>query len=94
MGHAGNARNDYCIKDGPFAYQKVFNEKPHCLRRRWNPNKTIPYFEPLEWATAVLQISKSVAYIEILGGTNSHFKLHLAIGGWAGDMSVTVAANE
>jgi hypothetical protein len=94
LGHAGNPSNDYCVKDGPFAYQKVLNKKPHCLRRQWNPNKTIPHFEPLEWMTAVSQISKSYADIGNLGGTNFHFKAHLAIGGWAGDMSVTFATNE
>ncbi len=57
-------------------------------------NQTIPYFEPLEWVTAVLQIADTWDKLGDLGGTNNHFKAHLAIGGWAGDMSITVATNE
>jgi hypothetical protein len=70
------------------------NEKPHCLRRQWNANKTKPILEPLEWVTAVFQIADSWQKYGNLGGINYHFKTHLAIGGWAGDMSITVATNE
>jgi hypothetical protein len=70
------------------------NEKPHCLRRQWNANKTIPILEPLEWLTAALQLSDSWGKLEVFGGINYHFKTHLAVGGWAGDMSITVAPNE
>jgi hypothetical protein len=94
FGHAGNESNDFCVPDGPFAYQMVENEKPHCLRRQWSVNRTMPPFGPPEWNTAIPQLSgDSFIALSILV-ISSHFKTHLSIGGYAGDMSIAVAPNE
>jgi hypothetical protein len=66
FGHAGNETNDYCIKDGPFAYQRVRYPKPHCVRRQWNRDGTIPLWEPPEWITAINQIGVIPSFLRPL----------------------------
>jgi tyrosinase len=94
FGHAGNRYNDYCVPDGPFAYQKIQFPKPHCLRRQWNQNRTIPVWEPPEWLTSLTQTSKTWGEFASLLGNTAHFKLHLSVGGFEGDMSIIYATNE
>jgi hypothetical protein len=63
------------------------------LKRQWNRNQTLPYWAPPELDTAVEQLSGSwLLAIGLL--INSHFKTHLSIGGYAGHMSVAMAAYE
>jgi tyrosinase len=53
FGHSGKRENNYCVTDGPFAYQQVNYPKPHCLKRQWNENGTIPVWESLELFSSI-----------------------------------------
>jgi hypothetical protein len=89
----GNESNDFGIPDGPFANQIVRNEKPHCLRCQWNSDQTLPLFGSPEWNTAGNQLGKDSYVLAGFLAMNSHFKTHLSIGGYEGDMNITVAPN-
>jgi hypothetical protein len=93
FGHVGDENNGYCVSDGPFANQIVANGEPHCLRRQWNDNKTLTNWGSPEWDTATGQLSNSWLLLNVLV-LNAHFKTHLSIGGYEGDMSIKVAPNE
>jgi hypothetical protein len=131
FGHAGKKEDDFCVTDGAFPYQQVNYPKPHCLRRQWNRNGTIPNWEPLEFYTSLKQIYalpsflrperrtllrygkhlKTVIdlldFLRTIGPTSQpfsqyciihayvcHFKTHLNLGGYAGDMSIPIATND
>jgi hypothetical protein len=63
FGHAGNESQDYCVSDGPFAYQQLNYPKPHCLRREWSEKGTIPVWEPPEWMTAINQMGLNPSFL-------------------------------
>ncbi|CAG2175935.1 unnamed protein product, partial [Oppiella nova] len=94
FGRAGNRYNGYCVPDGAFAYQMVENPEPHCIRRQWNLNKTMPVWEPPEWVTSLTQTSKTWPQFAQLLGYSAHFKTHLYVGGYEGEMSDIYATND
>ena len=94
FGHAGNANNDYCIPDGPFRNQPLRYPTPHCLRRQWNPDNTIPPWEPPELATIQLQKHGNSVISIFTSVYSEHFKKHLNVGGYAGDIAQPYATNE
>ncbi|XP_054161634.1 uncharacterized protein LOC128959653 [Oppia nitens] len=55
FGRAGNAQNDYCVPDGPFAGQIVKHPEPHCLRRQWIDDKFMQAWESPEWISTVIE---------------------------------------
>jgi hypothetical protein len=61
----------------------------HCLKREWNSDGSMPTWEPPEILTAATQMMNP---FNIFGA--EHFKKHLSIGGYNGDMSIPYATNE
>ncbi|CAG2108021.1 unnamed protein product [Medioppia subpectinata] len=94
FGRAGGRHNGYCVPDGAFAYQRVQYPNPHCLQRQWNTNKTMPVWEPPEWVTSLTQTSKTWGDFAQLLGYSAHFKIHLHVGGYEGEMSDIWATND
>jgi hypothetical protein len=94
FGHAGNESNGYCVSDGQFKNQILKYPTEHCLKRHWNSDGTIPVWESPELLTFILQYGEpkmssfeSVFY-------SQHFKKHLNIGGYNGDIAIPYATNE
>jgi len=65
-----------------------------CVKRQWNNNKTLHFYGPPEWDTSIGQLSDDSWLLLSILAINSHFKTHLSIGGYAGDMSIKVAPYE
>jgi hypothetical protein len=64
------------------------------LKRQWSENQILPPFGPPEWNTAYNQLSENSFLSLSFLSLNTHFKTHLSIGGYAGDISIAVAPNE
>ena len=87
FGRAGNRFNDHCIIESPFS------NISDCIRREWINDKRIPAWNPIEFVDSVLQRSRRLSdWFDLIN--NPHLKVHLNIGGWAGQMSVTDAPYE
>ena len=94
FGSAGDHEEDFCVADGAFAYQRVMFPKKGCVRRQWNMNGTVPVWEPPEWATSITQTTQNYPDWATLLGMSAHFKTHLHVGGYNGDMSDFFSTNE
>ncbi|CAG2106626.1 unnamed protein product [Medioppia subpectinata] len=62
--------------------------------RGWNANRTIPVWEPPEWLTSIIQTSEIYGQLVTRIGYTAHFKIHLHVGGFHGDLSNIWATND
>ncbi|CAG2108515.1 unnamed protein product [Medioppia subpectinata] len=88
FGTYGQHVDGFCVKDGLFTGLNL----TRCVRRQWYDGK-MPTLESPEMVTSWLQRSTDFPTGVALHG-GSHFVPHLAVGGYAGDMSVETAAHD
>ena len=87
FGRAGNRFNDHCIVGS------VLSNMTQCVRRQWAYDTIIPSWNPIEYMDSVLQRAESLSdWFSLMN--DPHFKVHLSVGGWSGQMSVTDAPYE
>ena len=90
LGHSGNYSDGYCVGDGIY---KDWNLIP-CMKRHWSPRGTIyPWFTP-EFVSAYLQLSSSFSDFDGFSNGGDHFPIHLNVGGYEGQYSVSTAPYE
>ncbi|ORX96097.1 Di-copper centre-containing protein [Basidiobolus meristosporus CBS 931.73] len=88
----GNGREgDSCVVDGPFAFWRARNPRPHCLQRQWDSGDKISAFWSPESINHFIGVSRSFDNLRNNIEPGPHGSVHNNIGG---DFRYMTSAND